>query len=111
MPVLSELVQRLIEGEHEVTIGNRNESGREIKQRIREGYVHVKFTQTKGGTDLGISLDLNNTHIEEIDFARGQGVLHIEGTTNLNYTPVKCIADIDLASRKGLGYLQILSIT
>ncbi len=36
-------------------------------------------------------------------------MLHIEGTTNLNYNAVRLIADIDLASRKGEGYLKVVS--
>ena len=69
---------------------------------------HIKFTQTRGGTELGINVDLNNTNLTEIDFNKGEGLLHIEGTTNLNYNAVSCIADIDLATRKGEGCLQVV---
>lgn len=34
--------------------------------------------------------------------------LHIEGTINLNYNEVRCISDIDLKTRKGKGYLEII---
>lgn len=106
--MINELVQRLSEGKHEVVIGHRDESYEEIKQRIEDGYIHIKFTQTKGGTELGINVDLNNTNLKELDFNKGEGLLHIEGTTNLNYNAVRCIADIDLATRKGEGCLQVV---
>ena len=106
--MINELVQRLSEGKHEVVIGHRDQSYEEIKQRIEDGYIHIKFTQTRGGTELGINVDLNNTNLKELDFNKGEGLLHIEGTTNLNYNAVRCIADIDLATRKGEGCLQVV---
>jgi hypothetical protein len=106
--MINELVQRLSEGKHEVVIGHRDEPYEEIKQRIEDGYIHIKFTQTKGGTELGINVDLNSTNVKELDFNKGEGLLHIEGTTNLNYNAVRCIADIDLATRKGEGCLQVV---
>ncbi len=106
--MINELVQRLSEGKHEVVIGHRDESYEEIKQRIEDGYIHIKFTQTMGGTELGINVDLNNTNLKELDFNKRAGLLHIEGTTNLNYNAVRCIADIDLATRKGEGCLQVV---
>ena len=107
--MINELVKRLSEGKHEVVIGHRDEPYEEIKERIEDGYIHIKFTQTRGGTELGINVDLNSTNIQDLDFTKGEGLLHIEGTTNVNYNAVKLIADIDLASRKGEGYLQIIS--
>jgi hypothetical protein len=106
--MINELVQRLSEGKHEVVIGHRDEPYEEIKQRIEDGYIHIKFTQTKGGTELGINVDLNNTNVKELDFEQKKGLLHIEGTTNLNYNEVRCIADIDLATKKGKGNLQVV---
>jgi len=107
--MINELVKRLSEGKHEVVIGHRDKPYEEIKQRIEDGYIHIKFTQTKGGTELGINVDLNNTNVRDLDFTKGEGLLHIEGTTNLNYDAVRLIADIDLASKKGEGYLQVIS--
>ena len=106
--MINELVQRLSEGKHEVVIGHRDETYEEIKQRIEDGYIHIKFTQTRGGTELGINVDSNNTNLKELDFNKGEGLLHIEGTTNLNYNAVRYIADTDLASRKGEGCLQVV---
>jgi len=107
--MINELVKRLSQGKHEVVIGHRDESYEEIKERIEDGYIHIKFTKTRGGTELGINVDLNSTNVKDLDFTKGEGLLHIEGTTNLNYNAVRLIADIDLASRKGEGYLEIVS--
>ena len=104
-----QFIQRLSEGKHEVVIGHRDEPYEEIKERIEDGYIHIKFTKTRGGTELGINVDLNSTNVKNLDFTKGEGLLHIEGTTNLNYNAVRLIADIDLASRKGEGYLEVVS--
>ena len=50
--MINELVKRLSEGKHEVVIGHRDEPYEEIKERIEDGYIHIKFTQTRGGTEL-----------------------------------------------------------
>ena len=107
--MINELVQRLSEGKHEVVIGHRDEPYEEIKERIEDGYIHIKFTKTRGGTELGINVDLNSTNVKDLDFTKGEGLLHIEGTTNLNYNTVRLIADIDLTSRKGEGCLEVVS--
>jgi hypothetical protein len=107
--MVNELVQRLSEGKHEVILEDRNDSYEDIKNRIENGFVHIKFTKTNGtGTELGINVDLSNTNIKDIDFDKKTGMLHIEGTTNLNYNAVRCIADIDLTTKKGEGYLQVI---
>jgi hypothetical protein len=106
--MINELVQRLSKGKHEVKIAYRDESNEEIKKRAEDGYIHIKFIQTKGGTELGINLDLSSMNLKDLDFNKGEGMLHIEGTTNLNYNAVRCIADIDLRTRQGEGYLQVV---
>lgn len=103
---MNELVQKLSKGRHEVVIGYKNETYEEIKKRVEEGYIHIKFTKTKGETELGINI--KNTNIKEIDFNQLTGLLHITGTTNLNYNTVACIFDIDLATMKGMGHLEIV---
>jgi len=106
--MINELVQRLSEGTHEVILEDRNDSYEDIKRRIEDGYVHITFTQTNGRTELGINIDSDNTNVTSVDFDQKDGVLHIEGTTNLNYNLVRCVADIDLSTKKGDGYLVVL---
>src|SRR5258708_19146686 len=71
------------------------------------GYVLVKFTETRGGTELGFPLDRDATDISGADFDEGTGSVHVEGHLVLNDDPVRCIADIDLATLKGAGRLKL----
>lgn len=106
---MDELVSRLAQGDHPVTVGGPRPSLEEFQKRVTEmGYVFLKFPETRGGTDLGVRVDQSATDVSQADFARQQGVVHVEGTLTLNYMPVRCVADIDLATLKGTGHLAIL---
>lgn len=106
---MNELVQRLSTGDHPVTVGGPQPSLPELQKRIEEmGYVFIKFTGTRGGTDLGVRLDRSATNLAGADFAQGTGTTHLEGTLTLNYVKIRCIADIDLATLNGTGHLVIL---
>ena len=104
---MDELVQRLSEGDHPVTAGGPNPSVEQFKQSIDREYVHIKFTGTRGGTDLGVKLDTTASQLDA-DFAQGVGTVHIEGTLTLNYVPVRCVADIELATLNGTGHLVVM---
>jgi hypothetical protein len=104
---MDELVQRLAEGDHPV-ITRRAESVEELKQSIDRGYVLVTFTDTRGGTELGIRLDDALTDLSGADFERGAGSVRLAGNLALNYVKVRCVADIDLATLQGEGHLEIL---
>ncbi|NOK63903.1 MAG: MbtH domain protein [Chloroflexi bacterium AL-W] len=104
---MDELVQRLSDGEHPVTAGGPNPSVTQFKQSIDREYVHIKFTGTRGGTDLGVKLDKMASQLDA-DFEQGVGTVHIEGTLTLNYVPVRCVATIDLATLNGTGHLVVL---
>ncbi len=104
---MNELIQRLSEGEHPV-IADRAESAEGFKESIDRGYVLVKFTETRGGTELGIRLNENGTNLDGADFDQAHGTAHLEGNLTLNYVRVRCIADIDLATLKGSGHLEII---
>ncbi len=106
---MNELVQRLAEGDHPVTVGGPQPSLQEFRKRIEEmGYVFIKFTATRGGTDLGVRVDKARTDVSQADFEAGRGRVHVEGTLTLNYVKVRCVADIDLASLEGTGHLTVL---
>ncbi|GCF09830.1 MbtH domain protein [Dictyobacter arantiisoli] len=106
---MNELVQRLADGDHPVTVGGPQPTLAELKKRIIEmHYVFIKFTGTRGGTDLGVRVDTDATNISQANFEQGTGNAHIEGTLTLNYVKVRCIADIDLATLKGTGHLVAL---
>ncbi len=106
---INELVQRLSNGKHDVMLEDRNDLYEDIKRRIESGFVHIKFTKTRGtGTVLGINVDHSKTDIKFADFDKKKGKIHIEGTTILNYNPVRCIADIDLSTMLGDGCLKVI---
>ena len=106
---MDELVQRLAQGEHPVTVGGPKPSLEEFQHRIEDlGYVFIKFTGTRGGTDLGVRVDKQATDLSQADFAQGHGVVHVEGTLTLNYVKVRCVANINLTTLHGEGHLVIL---
>jgi hypothetical protein len=79
-------------------------------QRFREaldrGFVHIKFTDTRGGTELGFALDPAASDLRHADFEKGTGRVHVEGGLTLNYQKVRCVADVELATLTGRGRLE-----
>jgi uncharacterized protein YbdZ (MbtH family) len=100
------LVDRLCEGDHPVEAGLRPERTVKIfKEAIDRNYVHVKFTDTKGGTELGVRLDLEACDFSKADYEGAKGSVHVEGNLTLDYVKVRCIADISLDTLEGTGHL------
>jgi hypothetical protein len=83
----------------------RSIQARAFKEAIDRNYVHIKFTGTKGGTELGIRLDREACDFSKADFENETGSVHVEGGLTLDYVKVRCIADIDLKTLKGEGHL------
>jgi uncharacterized protein YbdZ (MbtH family) len=106
-PVKNDLVQRLSTGEHPVEVTLRPErTTQALKECIERGYVHIKFTNTQGGTELGVRLDKNASDFGKADFAGQRGNVRLIGGLTLDYVPVRCIADIDLSTLSGKGHLE-----
>jgi hypothetical protein len=104
---MNELTERLTV-EQPIVMGGADPTVEELRERTGEmGYVLVKFTQTRGGTELGFPLDREATDISGANFDEGTGSVHVEGHLILNDDPVRCIADIDLATLKGTGRLKL----
>lgn len=107
---MDDLTQRLTT-DQPVIVGGANPSVEELRQRVFEmGYVLIKFTETRGGTELGVRLDTEATNTEKADFDHGTGIVHIEGTLTLNGDHVRCFADIDLTALKGTGRLALAEV-
>lgn len=105
---MNELTQRLTTGQP-VIVGGSQPSVEELRNRVGEmGYVLIKFTETRGGTELGFPLDRDATDLSGADFDQGSGTIHVEGNLVLNDDPVRCIADVDLATLKGTGRLALV---
>lgn len=105
---MSELVQKLAKGKHKVIfrpIGD--EPVKELKECIDRDYVHIKFTETRGGTELGFRLDPERSDLSQGDFEKGKGKVTLAGKLTLDYVPVWCVGEIDLATMEGKGHLEI----
>src|SRR5512134_497178 len=101
---MDDLVQRLSTGNHPV-IASRAASAAELKQSLDRKFVLIKFTDTQGGTELGVRLDAEASHVSQADFIMPAGTIHVVGDLTLNYVKVRCVADIDLATLRGHGHL------
>jgi hypothetical protein len=106
---VSELVERLSQGIHSVEIALRPERSPHIlKECIERGYVHVKFTDTRGGTEVGVRIDENMAQCALADVSRGESTIRVSGTLVLDYIPVRCVVDINLETYNGTGCLQVV---
>jgi hypothetical protein len=106
---MSDLVQRLSIGEHPVEASVRPErTVNALRECLDRGYVHIKFTGTRGGTELGMPIDAERSDFGPADFEHESGRLTIVGELVLDYVKVRCIATIELPSLTGVGRLEPL---
>jgi len=104
---MDDLVERLSASEHPVELRLRPERTPELlKKALDAGYVNVLFTGTQGGTELGVRLERESLQLEQADFATGTGNVRFVGKLTLNYVPVRCFVDVDLATFSGQGRLE-----
>lgn len=100
------LADRLCEAEQLVEVGLRPQRTVKLfKEAVDRNYVHIKFLQTNGGTELGFRLDRDASLFTGADFENGKGTAHVEGDLTLDYVRVRCVADIDLSTLQGKGHL------
>lgn len=100
------LVDKLCEGDHRIEASLRPEkTAKAFKDRIDMGHVHIKFIETKGGTELGVRIDRSTLDLSQADFENRVGRVHLEGELTLDFVRVRCIADIDLQTLNGKGHL------
>jgi len=104
---MNELAQRLSQGDHPVEVSLKPEKTvAAFKESINRGYVHIKFTNTRGGTDLGIKLNQEASNLNSADFENQVGEVHLVGDLILNYVRVRAVADINLKTFEGKGHLK-----
>jgi Core binding factor beta subunit len=107
---MNDLVKRLSEGSHAVEISLRAERTVKLfREMLDRGHVLVKFTQTRGGTELGVPLDKSRSDLTQANFDAETGKVRLCGELSLDYVPVRVVADIDLPSLEGQGHLEILA--
>jgi len=106
---MDSLVKRLLK-KQPVKFESKTENIEELKNRLIETkFVFVTFTETCGGTELAINVDLDSSEIKNADFEKGVGIINIVGTCTLDYQKVRCIAEVDIATKEGVGYLELLN--
>lgn len=105
---MNDLVRRLTEEQRVIASLRPERTVEELKAAIDREYVHVKFTETRGGTELGVPLDQEASDVSSADFEAGTGSVRIVGDLTLDYVKVRCHATIDLATLEGTGRLEVL---
>lgn len=105
---MDELVRKLSVGTHRVEVVIRPEANtRAFQKCIEGGYLHIRFLDTEGGTELGLTLEHNEREAAQVP-SDDRGVVKVVGKLVLNYVPVKCIAEIDLSTLTGRGRLEAM---
>jgi hypothetical protein len=100
------LVQRLALGRHPVETALQPENTiANLRERLDRGSVPIRFTQTRGGTELLIRLDQSSGVAQSQDFGARAGTIHLEGSMILNGRRVRCVVDLDSATLRGDGQL------
>jgi uncharacterized protein YbdZ (MbtH family) len=104
------LVDRLCEGDHKLAASLRpDRTAKALLEAIDRKYVLVKFTETRGGTELGMELDSDECRLTDADFDEGSGDVRLVGGLTLDFVKVRCIAQINLATLEGTGRLEKLT--
>jgi uncharacterized protein YbdZ (MbtH family) len=104
------LVARLSRGEHPVEVVLRPEHSAEaLREAVDRGYVFVKFTGTRGGTELGIRLDRDACDLDAL--GAGTGRITLVGDLTLDFEPVRCTANVNLETLTGTGHLTVREST
>ncbi len=105
---MNDLVERLTK-EQPIEASLRPEPTLEaFQEALDRGYVHCKFINTKGGTELGIRMDEEESDLSKADFEEGTGSVKIVGNLILDYVRVRFHGTIELPDLAGQGYLEVL---
>jgi MbtH protein len=84
-----------------VEVGGPDRTPAGVRARLEEaGTLFVRFSRTRGGTDLAVRLDPAAS-----DVRWTEATAHVEGTLILNGHRVRCVADLDLTTLRGTGRL------
>jgi hypothetical protein len=105
---MDELVKRLTKRQPIEADGGVKGTVDGFKESIDLGYVHIKFTETKGGTNLGVRLVKELCDYSKADFAAKKGIVKVGGELTLNYEKVRCLAEVNLATLHGEGWLEYI---
>jgi len=104
---MNELVEFLCTGDHPVEVSSREKTREGIKEAVALGQVLVMFTDTRGGTEIGIPVDPDRSELRGLEGDNGPAEIRLVGDLTLDYVPVTCVARIDLTTMKGEGHLEL----
>jgi hypothetical protein len=91
---MNELTERLTV-EQPVIMGGADPTVEELRNRTGEmGYVLVKFTQTRGGTELGFPLDRDATDLSQADFDEGDAPVRNQSEMKARASARNCPAPL-----------------
>jgi len=80
-----------------------------LLRQVETGYLHVRFTGTRGGTELSFGLEAADVERIKSHVASGEGPMPVSGALTFDYVPVRCVVEIELPSLTGIGQLQIVA--
>jgi hypothetical protein len=104
---VSQLVEFLCKGDHPIEATLREKTREAMSEAIARGHVPIKFTDTRGGTELVVPLDLSRSDLRAIENKNGSSEIRVVGDLTLDYVRVTCVARIDLATLQGEGHLEV----
>jgi uncharacterized protein YbdZ (MbtH family) len=100
-----DLIAFLSDGDHPLQA--TAQSVEHFLERVKSGYVNIKFTDTRGGTEIGVRLDSAASDTTGADIEGYKGNVRIAGNLTLNYQPVRLVAEVALETLIGSGRLQL----
>jgi hypothetical protein len=104
--IVSDLVQRLSEPQPiEVSLRPERSPAR-FKAELDRGFVHLRFVNTRGGTEFGVRLNSERCDLTGADWQEENGQVSIVGELVLDYVQVRCHATIHVATLAGTGHLE-----
>ena len=83
------------------------QSVEQFVDRVKAGYVNIRFTDTRGGTEVGVRLDAEASDTAGADLESCKGNVRIAGNLTLNYRPVRLVAEVALETLVGSGRLLL----
>ena len=106
LPEAEPLVERLSRGDHPVELTVRPDRDMAaVRASIERGQVFLRFTDTDGGTELGVRLDPSACDLTAADYDGSSGEVRLVGDLTLDFEPVRCEARVELATLTGRGFL------
>lgn len=94
--------------DHPVTVKPTNRNFQEFKESLARHYVHLTFTDTRGGTTVAVRLIPEKVNVEGENILQETGTVHFEGSFILDYSRMKCIAAINLKTFEGVCQVEVI---